>query len=475
MEPNRNRKFIKDIFIYGVGNLGARVITFLIFPLYTFFIAPDNLGYYNTALMTIFLIMPFVNLQLRDGVFRFLIDNHDENNRKAVINQSYRLIILMMSIASLIFFIISAFVDIRCGYYILGLLLVMSFYEVQIQIVRGLGHTKLFVACGILSAFLIAIFSIVFVICLKWNIEGIFMANILARALIIIYIEIKLSIVHKYFSPHISDTRTARMLLKYCSPLIMVVSFMWIIGNSYIYFINYHYGFYEAGLFSTVFKFATIIELLSTIVFQAWQETSVLQLNAKDRDNYYSSILNSYLLLLTGIVITLSFILKSFYGKLVDTEYESSIIYLYILCVAQIGYALQSFISAIFHAKKNTVQMFYIAFASSIVSLLSYYFLIRQIGLMGVAIAYGFSFFFMFICYMISARKTVKITFSTQAVFVSLIVLTGGGLIFHLTEQILWRIIYWILSAAAIYFTLPKVILSGAKNFIADKYANFIK
>lgn len=473
MEANRNKKFIKDILIYGVGNLGARLITFLIFPLSTFFILPDSLGYYNTALMTIFLIMPFVNLQLRDGVFRFLIDNKDENNRKAVINQSYRLIIRMMIIATLLFFLISAFVEIRCGYYILGLLLTMSFYEVQIQVVRGLGHTKLFVLCGILCAFLIALLSIVFVIVLKWNIEGLFIANILARAFILLFIEMKLSVVRNYFSPRSGDARISAMLLKYCSPLIMVVSFLWIIGNSYIYFINYYFGLYETGLFSAVFKFATIMELLSIVVFQAWQETSVLQLESKDRDKYYSSVLNSYLLLLTGLVITLSFVLKSLYGKLVDVQYESSIIYLYVLCVAQIGYALQAFISAIFHAKKNTVQMFYIALISSIVSLLLYYFLIKQAGLMGIAIAYGCSFFFMFACYLFAARKTVKIGFSVQTIVASVLILTGGGMIFYLTEQILWRAVYWVVCMVAIYFTLPKMILAGAKNFIVNKYSNF--
>ncbi|MDR0574355.1 MAG: hypothetical protein LBG96_10060 [Tannerella sp.] len=469
MEQSRNKKLVKDIFIYGAGYLGAKFITFLIFPLYTFFIAPDHLGYYNTALMTIFLIMPFINLQLRDGVFRFLIDNKNENNRKAVINQSYRLIILTMGVASILFFIISALVPVRCGYYILGLLLTMSFYEVQIQIVRGLGHTKLFVGCGILSAFLIAVFSIVFIVCLKWNMEGIFIANILARLFIILYIEIRLSLVRNYFSLSVANAEITRMLLKYCWPLIMVVLFMWVTGNSYIYFINYYYGLYEAGRFSTVLKFAAIIELLSIVVFQAWQETSVLQLESKDRDSYYSSILNSYLLLLTGIVITLSFILKSFYGKLVDTEYESSIIYLYLLCVAQIGYALQGFISAIFFAKKNTIRLPYIAFVSSITGLLSYYLLIKQIGLMGIAVAYGIPFFFMFICYLILIRKTVKITFSAQTLIVSISALTGGGFIFYHTEQVLWRILYWGLCMAAIYFTFPKTILSGVKNFIINK------
>lgn len=475
-QQGRNKKFIKDIFIYGAGSLGAKLITFILFPLYTFFIRPDNLGYYEIALATVFFIMPIVNLQLRDGVFRFLIDNKDENIRRDVINQSYRLMSVTMLAAFLLFLILSSFIEIRCGYYILAMLLTMSFYEVQIQIVRGLGHTKLFVGCGILSVILIALFSVLFVILLRWDIEGIFLANILARLLVIIFMEIKLSIIRNYFSLHrVANAETGKSLLKYCCPLILVVSLMWVIGNSYRYFITHHLGLYAYGVFAAVFKFAAIIEIFGTVVFQAWQETSVLQLKAKDRDHYYSSVLSSYLLLLAGFVITLSFILQSFYTRLVDTEYESSAIYLYVLCVAEIGYALQAFISAIFHAEKKTMQMFYVALASAIVSLILYFFFIQWFGLMGIAIAFGLSYFFMSGYYLILIRKSIKIKFSAQSLIVSILILTGGGWIFYHTDHSLWRVIYWFICIAAIYLTLPQTIVSGIKHRITDKISGLRK
>ena len=52
---NRSRKFINDIFIYAIGNLGSKLITFLLVPLYTYFIAPDDFGYYDIALNISFL------------------------------------------------------------------------------------------------------------------------------------------------------------------------------------------------------------------------------------------------------------------------------------------------------------------------------------------------------------------------------------------------------------------------------------
>jgi Polysaccharide biosynthesis protein. len=73
MKNSRNKKFITDILIYGIGNLGSKMITFLLVPLYTYFIKPEEYGYYDLSLNIIFLMIPFVTLQLREGVFRFYL------------------------------------------------------------------------------------------------------------------------------------------------------------------------------------------------------------------------------------------------------------------------------------------------------------------------------------------------------------------------------------------------------------------
>ncbi|MDR1381728.1 MAG: polysaccharide biosynthesis C-terminal domain-containing protein [Tannerella sp.] len=464
---NRNKKLFSDILIYGAGAVGAKFITFLLFPIYTFFIAPEDLGYYDIALTTVFFLMPAINLQLRSGVFRFLIDNSDESRRRAVINQSYRIMLAATVAVSAISAILALFTDIRCYAYLFGLLLTMSFYEVQIQIVRGLGHTKLYVACGMLSALLISLFSILFVAVLKWNIEGIFLAYIIAQSLVICIIEIRQPVIRKYFSLGTGNRAVAGELLRYCLPLIVASSFLWIVGNAYRYFITYSMGLHANGIFAAAFKFATVIEVVAMIIFQAWQEMSVLQLNATDRDRYYSSVLNAYLLLLTGIVIALSFALKSFYGLLVDAEYAGSVTYLYALCVAETGLALQAFLSAIFLAKKDTMQVLYVTLASSAASLAFYYILIRHAGLMGAAAGYGASYFFMAACYLALIRKSMKIRISARTLITSAIILTGGGFIFYCTENILWRILYCAVSIPAIYRALPKPIVREAGRRIA--------
>ena len=472
MEQGRNKKLINDILIYGAGNFGSRLITFLIFPVYTFFIEPDSMGYYDLSLVTIIFLMPFINLQLRDGVFRFLIDNKDDKGKKDIITQSYRLIFIMVLIATVIFTILSFFVEIRCGAYIFAFLLAFAFYEVQVQIVRGLGLTKFYVLCGLITAISILLLSLLFIVILKMNIEGIFLSNILARVITLTVIEIKYSLLQKYFSFRTKFDDVARSLLKFCLPLILVTTFFWIIGNSLRYFISYEIGLYAFGIFATAMKFTSIIEQIAGTVFLAWQETSIFQYHSEDRDRYYSSVMDAYLLVLTGIVIVFSFFMKSFYTYLVDTKYASGSIYVYVLCIALIGYSLQSFISALFQVEKKTVKMFQIAFVTAMVSLLFNFLFIRYFGLMGAAVSYGLSFLFMFTYYLISANKSIKIVFSTRTLVVSLVLLIGGGVIFYGTNNVLWIISFCILSLYILYLLLPKPILQEVGNLIKKKTQN---
>ncbi|MBQ2236271.1 MAG: hypothetical protein II428_06065 [Muribaculaceae bacterium] len=90
-QPSRGSKFIKDMGVYAIGNIGSKVITFLMVPLYTFFVHDTGeFGYYDVCLTACFLLMPFVTLNLRDGAFRFLIDAPSDAVRRGVVNMVVR-------------------------------------------------------------------------------------------------------------------------------------------------------------------------------------------------------------------------------------------------------------------------------------------------------------------------------------------------------------------------------------------------
>ena len=105
---NRIDKFLKDIGIYAIGNLGSKLITFMLVPLYTHYITnTDEFGYYDICLTVIFLFIPFVTLQLRDGAFRFLLDCNTKRDKAQIVSFVYRTLITSVSISAIIALIIS--------------------------------------------------------------------------------------------------------------------------------------------------------------------------------------------------------------------------------------------------------------------------------------------------------------------------------------------------------------------------------
>ena len=196
---SRGNKFVNDIGIYAIGNLGSKLVTFLLMPFYTYFISPEEYGYYDICFMVITFLMPFIMLQFRDSVFRFLVDAENDDERRQISSIACRL----MSGSSLFFIIVggivSFFMPIKYAMLVILLAISMSFYDVAIQVVRGLGHTKTFVSTGIITSFMICLFGILFVMILDMGVPGIFYSNILARVLAIGYMELRLQCVQEIY------------------------------------------------------------------------------------------------------------------------------------------------------------------------------------------------------------------------------------------------------------------------------------
>ena len=73
-KQSRERDFLVNIMIYGIGNIGAKFIAFLMVPLYTYYVSPEDFGVYDVYLGLIFLIMPILTFDFRDGSFRLLLE-----------------------------------------------------------------------------------------------------------------------------------------------------------------------------------------------------------------------------------------------------------------------------------------------------------------------------------------------------------------------------------------------------------------
>src|SRR5699024_8696569 len=131
-------------------------------------------------------------------------------------------------------------------------------------------------------------------------------------------------------------------LLKYSLPLLPNAVCWWLLGSSSRLFIEHFLGLEANGIFAVAMKFSTILETFSVIVYQAWQETAIKQYGAADRSKFFSSIFNTYILILSVLALIFVFVLKINYSWLVDSRYLESLQYLYPMFISVICFALAS-------------------------------------------------------------------------------------------------------------------------------------
>lgn len=424
---SRSKKFMKDLGIYAIGNLGSKLITFLLVPLYTYYITdPADFGYYDICLTIVFCFCPFVGLQVGEGAFRFLLETNVNDRRKAIISFLYRLVLrnsfIIICIGIGCYFVF----EIKYLWFIIMFGLAQAYYDITLQVVRGLGETKYFTIAGILNSFAIGVFSVLFIVNLDLGIPGLFYANIGARVLVLLFIDLKLGIISKYFSFKIKDKKLTGELIKYSFPLLPAILIWWVLNSNNVFFIQYFLGLEENGIYAVLAKFTGIMYIISLIFYQTWQQNAIEQYETPERNMFFSKVLNMYVFLLCGLAIFFSFGLRICYPWLVGPDYQESAQYLFFNAIYIIFYALASFYELGYQCAKKTSRILPSFIFVAVIGIGANFLLIKPLGLYGIILSNNLTYLVLLIYRIYDTRKFMRITFNKSNLrVIGLLVIAG--------------------------------------------------
>jgi len=430
MKP-RMRKFFKDMGIYAIGNIGSKVITFLMVPLYTYFVEETaDFGYYDICLQVCFLLLPFVTLQLRDGGFRFLLDCEDVLQRKRIVTFVVRTLATTFVVTLALALLVGLVRDVPYLWWTVALLLSMSLQEVLSQVMRGLGNNRAFVTIGIVSAFGIGFFSLVFVAWMGMGIKGIFLANIVARLLAVGAVEARTRLLTSNFRLFIKIGDVGKEILRYCLPLLPGALCWWLTGSSDRFFIMKYLGLEANGVYAVAIRFTSVIQTIAIIFYQAWQETAILQYNSPDRDRFFSRMFTGYVFFLGALFVAYAFLLKLNYGWLVADQYEGSLRYIYPLGVAAVIFALSAFFDMGYQCAKDTARTLPAIVASAIINVALNFALVPLLGMPGVVLTLILTYLVLFVWRWHDMKRYFRLRLPRQVVVVPLVLCIGAGVFY---------------------------------------------
>ncbi len=436
------------------------------FPLYTYYVNPKEFGIYDVCLETIYLLFPILTFDLRDGAFRLLLEKKDNYYWTGIISYTYRIIGRNILLSSIIYLIFLFLYPIEFAIEAWGMMLTIAFYEVYIQILRGMDRSKFYVYANILNTFLIGFFSIILVVWLQWGIHGIFIANIASRFIVLIGLEFRLSIWKKYFSLAFKDKKICRSLLYYSLPLLPSVICWWLFSVGDRFFILKYLGEEVNGIFAIANKLAQILGVFATIIYQAWQDTAIHQYNSPNRNIFFSRIFNSYLLYLAILLILAAFGVKILFPWIIEENYKKAIYYIYPCFIIVFFYSISTFLDIGYQCSKRTIRIIPAIFIAISINITLNYILIKYYQLYGVIFATIFSFIALFIYRFFDTRRFFSLSLQTPS-FIAIFLLIIGGISYYYINT------WWIFALISLgmfavsWIYLPQLIKNKCHSIIS--------
>lgn len=201
-------------------------------------------------------------------------------------------------------------------------------------------------------------------------------------------------------------------MLKFSAPLIPTYILWWITSASDRWFVKGMVGSAENGIYSVSYKLPTLLMLVTTMFYQAWQMSSIEERNSKGLGKFYANVFNAYSSLLFIAAAGIILLVKPLTSLLTPTASEGKqfyLAYLYtpILVISMVFQCFCQFLSSIYTTRKRSLNSLYTALVAAFTNLLLNFLLIPRIGVYGAAIATAMSYFACFTVRIVDSRRII--------------------------------------------------------------------
>ena len=312
----------QNTIIIGISNIGSKAISFILAPLYSYYLSTSQYGTMDLITTTVGLIMPLLCLDIFEATFRFASDK--KYNDKVVFSSSMSLCMFM----SIIAFVIVGFINfcaIAPNAVLFSILLAVldANYQVMSQFARGQNKMRVFALSGVVNSLFLLISDIIFMVLLRYELVGWMMAYIFGKVIACVYVWWSANL-KQFFSFKSVSKEFYKEAARYALPLLPNTMMWWVMNASDRYMIAMYLGTAANGIYAVANKMPSLISVFENIFYQAWQTSSINALEDKSRDKFYSNVFKNYFSVLVLGVLVLLLVLKPVTIRLFAHGYEEA-------------------------------------------------------------------------------------------------------------------------------------------------------
>ncbi|WP_010632941.1 oligosaccharide flippase family protein [Sporolactobacillus vineae] len=411
---NRYKKLAFNSVIFAVGNLGSKLISLLLLPLYTYFLSTGQYGTVDLVTTTLSLILPVFTLSIGDAVLRFVMDKN--SNKTIVLNNALVLTICGYAVAWLLYPLFKTILPFNNYlFYFYIMLLTSSVNGSLMQFVRANGQVKTFASIGIISSFVVLTSNIILLVQFHLGVAG-YLISLIAADIVSLLILFSIGGVYRFISISLTNLALLKEMIVYSIPLIPNALMWWIMGVSDRYIITFFLGVGANGLYAVANKIPSILSMINSIFFQAWQMSAIEEANSKSKSQFYTNIFNAFATVMFLGTSLLLLSLKTILHYVISPSFFSSWEFVPFLLLGVVFSSFSGFLGTNYIAAKNTVGVFRTSIYGAIVNVGANFLLIPFIGTNGASISTMLSFLVIWLFRIADTKSFVKINYNIKSI-----------------------------------------------------------
>lgn len=462
----RNSKLLKNATFVLIGNIGSKLMGFIMLPIYTHWLTPTDYGTTDIIGVYASLLLNVVACDISDAIFIFPVGAKTERI-KTYYSSGFFFQILCSIICAVVFWGLSQlpyehafFSNIWLIY---GILISNLFQKYAQDFCRGINKMSVFSFTGIIQSLCLALLSFLFIP--SKGVYGYVWAIILTNAITGTFTFIY-SQSYKYLSIHSFSKQYLMEMLHFSIPLIPTAILWWLVSSLNRPLLEQYVGIFSIGLLAVGNKLPGLMNLMFNLFQQAWIVTVVEEFKKEDFPVYYNKMFRT--IFSTQVLICLLIIMsaKTFVHIMTSTQYFGAWIYIPILSISVLFSNASAFTGTIFSATRKSKFTFYSVIIGGFAAVVFNFLLIPEYGIWGACAAICLAHISSMISRIYFSSLFVKFTNKRyMAKQISILAITYAA---ALTLNN-WMLIPIYATCLSFFIYLNRQTMSEAKFFILNK------
>lgn len=428
---SKNKELMFNTLIISIGKICTQFVSFLLIPIYTNYLLTSDYGYIDLIQTYISLLFPLVILRFDASIFRFLIENRNNDKKRNTVLSSSLFMVMMLLLITIL--IVSLCIKIFSINYGIAIILNLVFYSISfflLQLTRGLGKNIDYSIGSIISAFVVISANLIFIYGFRYNASSILYSSFLGNLFCSLYLIFKNKL-YKYLKIKDVDKKVILDMLSYSLPLIPDELSWWLISASDRTIITAFINTASSGIYAVSSKFGTILTAIINIFNMSWQESASLHVNDDDRDEFFSNILNKTYEIFFWIGMLLITMMPFVFKIFVGVEYQSAYLYMPILFMGCVFNSSSDILGGIYIAQKKTKKVARTSILAAVINLIVNILLVKRIGLFASCISTLVAFVVLTLYRYIDVKKTINIKYNLKMILLSIVILVLVSIIYY--------------------------------------------